>query len=217
MADFNADAVSALFAALVSKAKGIGAFRMVMTHEPKAAPATLPALAVWWMSIGPYPPGSGLAAVSGGVTFAARVYEAKMLEKPEDNIDKRLLAHTAQLMNVLSGAFTLTGNARNIDLLGAAGQPLTAASMCPASTSAGSAARRSSATTWCTPPGSRVSAGGTIRPGSRATTPSGSSGRNSTRARCRWLRKSCDRFWRECNERRSDNADRCRPGKGGGD
>ncbi len=31
-------------------------------------------------------------------------------------------------MNVLSGAFTLTGNARNIDLQGAAGQPLAAAS-----------------------------------------------------------------------------------------
>ncbi len=128
MADFNADAVNALLAALVSKAKGIGAFRTLMTHEPKSAPATLPALAVWWMAIAPYPPGSGLAAVSGVVTFAARIYEAKMLEKPEDNIDKRLLAHTAQLMNVLSGSFTLTGNARNIDLQGAAGQPLAAAS-----------------------------------------------------------------------------------------
>src|SRR5258706_15784758 len=128
MADFNADAVNALFAALVSKAKTIGAFKVVITHEPKAAPATLPALAVWWMSIGPYPPGSGLAAGSGGVPFAPRIYGAKMLEKPEDNIDKRLLAHTAQLLNGLSGSFTLTGNARNIDLQGAAGQPLGAAS-----------------------------------------------------------------------------------------
>jgi len=128
MADFNADAVNALFAALVSKAKTIGAFRQVITHEPKAAPASLPALAVWWSGIAPFPPGSGLVAVSGVVTFAARIYEAKMLEKPEDNIDKRLLAHTAQLMNVLSGAFTLTGNARNIDLQGAAGQPLGASS-----------------------------------------------------------------------------------------
>src|SRR5258708_1051450 len=98
------------------------------TLPPTHPPATLRGLAGWWMAIPPYPPGSGLAAVSGVVTFAARIYEAKMLEKPEDNIDKRLLAHTAQLMNVLSGSFTLTGNARNIDLQGAAGQPLAAAS-----------------------------------------------------------------------------------------
>src|SRR5260221_13778905 len=105
MADFNADAVNALLAALVSKAKGIGAFRTLMTHEPKSPPATLPAPAVGWMAIAPYPPGSGLAAVSGVVTFAARIYEGKMLEKPEANIDKRLLAHTARLTTVLSGSF----------------------------------------------------------------------------------------------------------------
>src|SRR5258708_14433647 len=108
MADFNADAVNALLAALVSKAKGIGAFRTLMTHEPKSAPATLPALAVWWMASAPYPPGSGLAAVSGVVTFAARIYEAKMLEKPEDNIDKRHPPQTARLMKRPSGTATST-------------------------------------------------------------------------------------------------------------
>ncbi len=127
MADFDADAVSALFAALVSKAKSLGAFKAVITHEPKAAPATLPALAVWWRKTSPVP-ASGLASVSGVVTFTGRVYAAKMLEKPEDNIDKRLLALTGQVMKALSGGFTLGGTVRAVDLLGASGQQLEAAS-----------------------------------------------------------------------------------------
>lgn len=122
---FNAAAVSALFAAVVSEAQKLGGFEVVIAHEPKAAPQSLPALAVWTQSIGPVAAVSGLSATSGRVSFRARVY-LNFLGKPEDDIDPTLIALISTLLNAFSGGFTLGETVMEIDLLGAYGQSLSA-------------------------------------------------------------------------------------------
>lgn len=124
---FNAAAVQAVFDTLVSDAQKLGVFERVRAHEPKSAPGAGLSLAIWWDSIDPYPAGSGLAAVSARVSFRARIYRS-FLGKDEDVIDPSLLAATASLLAALSGSFTLGGQARNVDLLGEAGNPLAARS-----------------------------------------------------------------------------------------
>src|SRR5258708_16311939 len=111
MADFNAAAVDALFAAVVWVVKKTGGFRDVITHEPKAKPASLPAVAVWWDKLVPAR-SSGLSSTSGVIQFYVRVYQASMLEKPEDDIDKKLLASVALLLDVLIGGVPPRGPGR---------------------------------------------------------------------------------------------------------
>ena len=122
---FNADAVNALFAALVSTAQQLGAFEVVMQHEPKNAPTSLPACAVWVQNIKPVR-SSGLASVSGCVSMRARIYYSTMLAEPQDGIDPGLLATTCLLLAALSDGFTIGGTVREIDLLGAEGESLSA-------------------------------------------------------------------------------------------
>jgi hypothetical protein len=122
---FNADAVNTLFAAVVSEAQKLGPFEVVIQHEPKAAPQSLPTLAVWAQSIGPIAAVSGLSATSGRVSFRLRVY-LSFLGKPEDAIDPELIALTSLVLNAFSGGFTLGGTVMEVDLLGAYGQSLSA-------------------------------------------------------------------------------------------
>jgi hypothetical protein len=124
---FNAGAVNALFAALVSEAQQLGCFEQVIQHEPKNAPTSLPACAIWWQVIRPART-SGLASVSGVVSFRARIYETAMLAEPPDAVDPGLLAHTGLLMAALSEGFTFGGTVREVDLLGAEGESLSAES-----------------------------------------------------------------------------------------
>ncbi len=129
MTDFNAATANALFAALVTKGEKLGPFRgRVITHEPKSAPTSLPALALWWDGVTPLPQMSGVAEVAGVITFAARVYQAAMTQKPENDIDKGLLANTALFLGALCESFTLGSTVLAVDLLGISGQMLTARS-----------------------------------------------------------------------------------------
>jgi hypothetical protein len=125
---FNTAAVNALFAELVSIGKSLGPFTQVITHEPKSAPTSLPAAAIWFRRLAPAGAASGLASVSGVVTFTWRVYQASMLAEPQNAIDPGLLKNTALVLEALSENFTLTGNARNVDLFGELGQQLEAVS-----------------------------------------------------------------------------------------
>lgn len=124
-ATFNAAAVQAVFDAIQSAGQGLGVFERCYTHEPKSAPGAGLTFACWWDSLVPYPAASGLSAVSGRVQFSARVYEAYMA-KPEDRIDPKLLSAVAAFLAALSGAFTLGGDVRNVDLLGESGTALSA-------------------------------------------------------------------------------------------
>lgn len=120
---FDQQAVSCLTDAVASIAAATGSFRSVNTHEPKSAPGSGLRLAVWADSIQPIGQASGLAATSGVVTFLARAY-GNMLQKPEDDIDPRLMAAGSVLIGAYSADFTLGGLVRNIDLLGMYGRKL---------------------------------------------------------------------------------------------
>ena len=123
---FNQAAVNALVGELKSIAMVTNVFRTVNFHEPKSAPGTGLRLAIWVQFIEPIALASGLASTSGYVTCYARVY-GNMLTKPEDDLDPALMTAMSTLMGAYSADFTLNGTVRNIDLLGAYGQKLTAA------------------------------------------------------------------------------------------
>lgn len=123
MANFNAAAVNALVASLEQVSMKTGQFRSVNFHEPKAAPGHGLRLAIWAQDIEPIAAASGLASTSGYVVVYARIY-GNMLQKPEDEIDPRILTAVTALIGAYSADFTLGGTVRNVDLLGEYGQQL---------------------------------------------------------------------------------------------
>lgn len=122
---FDQAAISALYAEIVSAAKQLADFEVVVQHEPKAAPVSLPALAVWFAGFGPARGLSGLAATSARVEFKARAY-LNAMSKPEGSTDPKLILLISQLIGAFSGGFTLGGDVMAIDLLGGWGPPLEA-------------------------------------------------------------------------------------------
>lgn len=110
--------VAGIFDAQQSYALATGLFERVNTHEPKNAPGRGLTAALWVQRIGPVPEGSGLSETTGIVTFTLRIY-SDMLAEPQDAIDPNMLTAVDVLMTAYSGAFTLGGLIRNIDLLGA--------------------------------------------------------------------------------------------------
>lgn len=120
---FDVAAVNALVASTESIAMKTGQFRSVNFHEPKAAPGNALRCSIWAQSIEPIALASGLASTSGYVVLNARIY-GNMLQKPEDEIDPRLMTAATVLLGAYSADFTLGGTVRNIDLLGQYGQKL---------------------------------------------------------------------------------------------
>jgi hypothetical protein len=120
---FDITAVNALFASAESVAMATGQFRRVNTHEPKSAPGSGLTCAIWVQEVEPLPEASGLASTSGYVVLNARVY-GNMLQRPEDDIDPRMVSAGTVLIGAYSADFTLGGTVRNIDLLGEFGQKL---------------------------------------------------------------------------------------------
>ena len=106
-----------------SKAQSLSIFEQVITHEPKAAPPSLPALALWLGPLAPLGAASGLSATSVRVSLRGRIYISD-LQKPEDGIDAKLLALTSTLLGAYSGGFTLGGQLMEIDLLGMYGESM---------------------------------------------------------------------------------------------
>jgi hypothetical protein len=117
---FNAAAVLALFDAVKSLALGLGQFQNVAGHEPKSAPTNGLNCAIWVESIKPVA-SSGLASVSGEVTFGLRVYK-DFLSRPEDSTDPMVLTAACGLLAAYSGAFTFGGTVRNVDVMTAGAQ-----------------------------------------------------------------------------------------------
>jgi hypothetical protein len=122
---FDQAAVKSLVSYLESKALALGVFRSVNFHEPKSAPGTGLRLALWVQSIEPIAMASGLSSSSGYVVVNARAY-GNMLQKPEDDVDPRLMTAMTTLIGAYSGDFNLGGTVRNIDLLGEYGEKLSA-------------------------------------------------------------------------------------------
>jgi hypothetical protein len=121
MANFTAAQAQALFDSLKSAAQGLALFQGVDTHEPLNAPGNRLYCSI---VLGPMRPvtSSGLAAVSGQITFDFHVWSSAM-QKPYDAIDPEVLAVTASLMGVLSGELTLGGTVRNVELFSMTAQP----------------------------------------------------------------------------------------------
>lgn len=120
---FDSSAVNSLIKGVTSIALKTGQFRSVNTFEPKSSPGSGYRLAIWADTIEPLAEASGLASTSGYVVLLSRIY-GNMLEKPEDEIDPRLMTAATVLVGAYSSDFTLGGLVRNIDLLGAHGRKL---------------------------------------------------------------------------------------------
>lgn len=125
-ANFNDQAIAAVFDKVVSYAMSTGRFESVNQHEPKSSPETQIHCSVWINNIKPART-SGLAATSGLVVLQARIY-VDFRRQPFDMIDPEVTAATTDLMGALSGDFALGGVAgvRAIDLLGMTGTSLSA-------------------------------------------------------------------------------------------
>lgn len=111
--------------ALGDHAASSGYFDQFARHEPKHPLGNGLLGAVWVQSVRPIALASGLAATSARVEFWLRIYQSMLME-PQDDIDPTVDAARDALMLAYSGDFQLGGLVRNVDLLGAHGDPLSA-------------------------------------------------------------------------------------------
>lgn len=109
---------------IITHAKKLGIFERVHPYEPKGAPGNGVSLAVWVDRILPLK-SSGLDSTTVRVSYSLRIYQ-NMLKEAQEKIDTTLLSAATKLMVAYSGDFTFGGNARQVDLLGAYGIPLSA-------------------------------------------------------------------------------------------
>lgn len=110
---------------IVSNALQLGIFDSVNLHEPKKSPGQGMTAWIFPDRIQPYPGGSGLNSTTVVIVFVFRIYQG-MLSEPQDGIDPALIDAVDVLMTQYSGEFTLSGQVRNIDLLGEFGTALSA-------------------------------------------------------------------------------------------
>jgi hypothetical protein len=111
--------------AVESHALASGYFTAVNGHEPQSPPTSGITCAVWVEQIGPARGGSGLASTSSRLALYVRLYTSLDQQEP-DAIDRDLMLALDWLMAAYSGDFTLGGIVRQVDLLGAYGDPLSA-------------------------------------------------------------------------------------------
>lgn len=120
---FDQAAILTLIDNVVSHASKLGIFRSVNSHEPKAAPGSGLRYAAWTDVIEPLGAASGLGSTSGYVVMMGRI-TGNMLQKPEDEIDIRMITAASTLMKAYSGDFDFGATVRAIDLLGMYGEKL---------------------------------------------------------------------------------------------
>jgi hypothetical protein len=114
--------VTTLIAAVASDAQQTGWFESVGTEEPKSAPGAKVHFATWLMNAKPART-SDLVSTSFRIELAGRIY-MNMLREPTGTIDGDLASAGWDLLGRYSGAFTLGGLIREVDLLGEHGEPL---------------------------------------------------------------------------------------------
>lgn len=118
-------AVAPIRDALGDHAASSGHFERFARHEPKNPPSNGISGAIWLQEVRPLSLVSGLAVTSALVTFWLRIYQNMLLD-PQDDIDPLVSDACTYLMNAYSGDFTLGGLIKDVDLLGAHGEPLSA-------------------------------------------------------------------------------------------
>lgn len=117
--------VTGIVGQVSSLADATGLFESVNSHEPKNAPGNGVTCAVWAQRIVPAAAASGLNSTTGVVVLMVRLYTS-MLQQPYDDIDPALMKAVDTLMAAYSDNFSLDGEVRNVDLLGAHGPQLSA-------------------------------------------------------------------------------------------
>lgn len=115
----------AIVDAVVSEVQRLGRFERVNAHEPKTPPGTGLSAAVWADAIGPMVSQSGLQATTAYLVMNVRFY-MNMLSEPQDAIDPLMMQVTMDLLEAVTGDFTLDGMVSAVDLLGMGGQTLSA-------------------------------------------------------------------------------------------
>lgn len=115
--------IAGLIDAVMSHGAGSGFFDAVPGHEPKSAPGSGLTYAVFLSALGPARGASGLAVTTARVELTGRIYKPFMSE-PEDLIDPAIAQAADALFEAYTGDFSLGGTARNIDVLGQHGNPL---------------------------------------------------------------------------------------------
>ncbi len=107
---------------VISHALASGYFEWVSGHEPKNKPPNGLSAAVLLGDTDPIPEASGLATVTLRQEFILRIH-INMLTEPQDDIDTRHVgAAVSAMLGAVIGDFTLGGNVREVDILGAHGQ-----------------------------------------------------------------------------------------------
>ena len=109
--------------ALLDHAKAIGSIEVARLGEFKSAPPKGLTFAVWVQQLGPATTGHGLSTTAAVLQATARLH-IPMLTKPEELVEVRITDAADAYLGRLSGAFTLGGLARNVDLLGEQGEPM---------------------------------------------------------------------------------------------
>jgi len=115
--------INDLINAVTTHASSLGYFDAVQGHEPKSAPGKGLTFAVFMTALGPARAASGLDSTSARLELTGRIYKP-FLSEPEDLIDPALAEATDMLFSAYTGDFDLGGTARNVDVLGAHGNPL---------------------------------------------------------------------------------------------
>lgn len=115
--------ILALTDAVVSHAMAAGRFETVNGHEPQNAPPVGGLTAAAWADRVIPLRSSGLDSLSVLLVFNVRIYTGAE-QQPADAIDPNMLAAVDDLCRAYAGDFTLGGLVRQVDLLGAHGQPL---------------------------------------------------------------------------------------------
>lgn len=115
--------ITTILDAAVSHALASGQFETVNGHEPKAAPGNGLTAAVWPQAISPARGASGLATTTARLPLTVRLY-TPIVQEPADAIEPAMVAAIDVLMAAYSGDYTLDGLVREVDLLGAYGDPL---------------------------------------------------------------------------------------------
>lgn len=114
--------ISGILNAVISHAMASGHFEQVNGHEPANAPSLGLTAAVWVDSVQALRT-SGLDSTTVRLVFNVRVYTSVQAE-PADAIDPNVMAAVDDLCAAYVGDFTLDGLIRQVDVLGAHGQPL---------------------------------------------------------------------------------------------
>lgn len=110
--------------ALTSAALRTGRFDAVNGVDIGSTPSSGGIVAVVWpRRIRALPGGSGLNTTSTSIVFMMRLFAA-MNADPMGEIDPAMIAATDDVMNLLSGGFTLDGLINYVDLLGEHGDAL---------------------------------------------------------------------------------------------